>query len=100
VIPSRRNARPWKETTPGAEARNESLRATKRLGRAIWRTWSGSHRRRRIAARMRGLKLGLKLVGERLMARTLDRQTTELHIRAALLNRLTRLGIPETMPVA
>ena len=32
----------------------------------------------------------LKLLGERLMARDFDRQTTELHIRAALLNRFTQ----------
>ena len=32
----------------------------------------------------------LKLLGERLMARDFDRQTTELHIRAALLNRFTK----------
>ena len=35
VIPTRRNGRPWKETTPGARARNEILRATKRLGRSM-----------------------------------------------------------------
>ena len=34
------------------------------------------------------------------MARTLDRQTTELHVRAALLTRFTRLGTPETRRVA
>ena len=96
VIPTRRNGRPWKETTPGAEARNEILRATRRLGRTIWRSWSGYHRRSRVEAKMRCLKL----LGERLMARDFDRQTTELHIRAALLNRFTRLGIPETQRVA
>jgi hypothetical protein len=42
----------------------------------------------------------LKLLGERLTARTPDRQTAELHIRAALLNRFTTLGTPETVPVA
>ena len=41
VIPTRRNGRPWQETTPGAQARNEILRATRRLGRSIWRSWSG-----------------------------------------------------------
>ena len=96
VIPTRRNGRPWKETTPGAEARNEILRATRRLGRTIWRSWSGYHRRSRVEAKMRCLKL----LGERLMARDFDRQTTELHIRAALLNRFTRLGTPETQRVA
>ena len=96
VIPTRRNGRPWTEATPGAQARNDILRATKRLGRSIWRTWSGYHRRSRVEAKMRCLKL----LGERLMARDFDRQTTELHIRAALLNRFTRLGTPETQRVA
>ena len=34
------------------------------------------------------------------MARTSDRQTAELQIRAALLNRFTQLGTPETVRVA
>lgn len=42
----------------------------------------------------------LKLLGEGLMVRTFDRQTTGLHIRAALLDRFTRLSIPETQRVA
>lgn len=96
LIPTRRNGRPWKETTLGAHARNEFLRATRHLGRAIWRNWSGYHRRSRGEAKVRGLKLR----GERPMARTFDRQTTELHIRAALLNRFTRLGTPTTLRVA
>ena len=96
VIPTRRNGQPWKETTAGARARNDILRATRRLGRSIWRSWSGYHRRSRIEAKMRCLKL----LGERLMARDFDRQTTELHIRIALLNRFTRLGTPETTRVA
>ena len=96
VIPTRRNGQPWKETTAGAQARNEILRATRRLGRSIWRTWSGYHRRSRVEAKMRCLKL----LGERLMARDFDRQTTELHIRAALLNRFTRLDTPPTQRVA
>ena len=45
VIPARKNARPGLEATPGAQARNEILRATRRLGRTIWRRWSGYHRR-------------------------------------------------------
>jgi hypothetical protein len=96
VIPTRRNGRPWKETTPGAHARNEILRASRRLGRAIWRNWSGYHRRSLIEAKMRCMKL----MGERLMSRTANRQTAELQIRAALLNRFTALGSPETKRVA
>lgn len=96
VIPTRRNGRPWKETTPGTHARNDILRASRRFGRAIWRNWSGYHRRSLIEARMRCMKL----LGERLSARTPSRQTAELQIRAALLNRFTTLGAPETVRVA
>ncbi len=47
IIPPRRNAKPWKKDSPGAAGRNEALRAIKRLGRTIWRRWSGYHRRSR-----------------------------------------------------
>ena len=37
------DTRPWLENTPGAQARNDTVRATRRLGRTIWRRWSGYH---------------------------------------------------------
>ena len=92
VIPSRKNARPWLENTPGAKARNETVRSTRRLGRAIWRRWSGYHRRSLVETKMRCFKL----LGERVMARDFDRQVAELQIRAAILNRFTALGTPQT----
>ena len=42
IIPPRKNAKPWKPTSPGAIARNEALRASKYLGRAIWRPLSAA----------------------------------------------------------
>ena len=47
VIPPRKTAKPWKAVTAGAVARNEALRASKRVARTIWRRWSGDHRRSR-----------------------------------------------------
>lgn len=47
IIPPRKNAKPWKPDTPGAVARNDILRTSKRVGRTIWRRWSGYHRRSR-----------------------------------------------------
>jgi hypothetical protein len=38
-LPPRKNAKPWKPDTPGAIARNEILRTSKRVGRTIWRRW-------------------------------------------------------------
>jgi hypothetical protein len=57
------------------------------LGRAIWKKWSGYHRRSLVEAKMRCLKL----LGERIMSRDFDRQVAELQVRAALLNRSTQL---------
>jgi hypothetical protein len=47
VIPPRKNATPWKAITADAVARNEALRASDYLGRALWRRWSGYRRRSR-----------------------------------------------------
>ena len=52
IIPPRKNAKPWKTVTAGAVARNEALRASKYLGRALWRQWSGYHRRSRVETKM------------------------------------------------
>lgn len=95
VIPPRKNAKPWKPTSPGAVTRNEALRASKYLGRAIWRRWSGYHRRSRVESKMNCIKL----LGQSLMARDFDRQVAELQVRIAVLNGYTALGIPVTVPV-
>ena len=96
IIPTRKNGQLWKENTSGARARNETLRATRHLGRTIWKKWSGYHRRSLVETKMRCFKL----LGERVMARDFDRQVAELQVRAALLNRFTQLGSPVTIRVA
>ncbi len=95
VIPPRKNAKPWRTITAGAVARNEALRATKYLGRALWRRCSGYHRRSRVETKMQCVKL----LGQRLMARDFDRQVAELQVRIAVLNGYTALGIPVTEAV-
>ena len=95
VIPPRKNATPWKPSTAGAIARNEALRASKYLGRAIWRNWSGYHRRSRIETKMHCMIV----LGQRLMARDCDRQVAEVHVRIAFMNGYTALGIPVTETV-
>jgi len=95
-LPPRKNAKPWKPSTAGAIAPNEALRASRSPGRAIWRKWSGYHRRSRAETKMRRVKL----LGQSLVARDFDRQVAELQVRAAVLNRYTALGIPVTEPIA
>ena len=95
VIPPRKNAKPWKPSSAGARARNEAVNASRYLGRAIWRKWSGYHRRSRIESKMNCIKL----LGQSLMSRDFDRQVAEIQIRVAVLKRYTSLGIPVTVPV-
>jgi hypothetical protein len=96
VIPPRQNGKPWKETRAGASVRNNALKACARLGRAIWKKWSGYHRRSLVETKMHCFKR----LGERVMARTFERQVAELQVRVALLNRFTHLGCPITVPMA
>lgn len=95
VIPPRKNAKLWKPDTPGARARNEAVRSTRYLGRALWRHLTGYHRRSRVETKMHCVKL----LGQRPSARDFDRQVAEIQIRAAILNGFTALGIPETVTV-
>jgi len=90
VIPPRKTAKPLKTATAGAVARNKALRASKYPGCALWRRWSGYHRRSRVETK---LHCG-KLPGQRLMARDFGRQVAEFRIRVALLNGFAALGIP------
>ena len=95
IIPPRKNAKLWKPDTPGARARNEAVRSSKYLGRALWRQLTGYHRRSRVETKMHCVKL----LGQSVSARDFDRQVTEIQIRAAILNEFTALGIPETVTV-
>lgn len=94
VIPPRKNGKPGREHAAGAAVRNDALRSCRRLGRAIWKRWTGYHRRSPVEAKMPCFKL----LGERVMSRDCDRQVAELQIRAAILNRFTALGTPLTQP--
>lgn len=69
--------------------------AARRLGRSIWKKWSGYHPRSLVETKMRCFKL----LGERIIERDFDRQVGELQVRAAVLNRFTRLGTPVTVPM-
>jgi hypothetical protein len=70
VILPRKKAKPWNPTSAGAISRNEAVNALRYLGRAIWRRWSGYHRRSGIETKMQCVKL----LGQSLMATDFDRQ--------------------------
>jgi hypothetical protein len=95
IIPPRKNAQFWKSHTPGNRARNEALKGVRRLGRTIWKQWSGYHQRSLVETKMHCFKR----LTDNVMARDFDRQVAELQICAAILNRFTRLGTPKTARV-
>ena len=95
IIPTRKNAKPWNYQRSGVTVRNAILAAMRRLGWKIWKKWSAYHRRSLVETKMRCFKL----LGERVMARDFDRQVAELHLRAAILNRLRTLSTPTTVAV-
>ena len=96
IVPIRENGRPWKEDCPAAKARNETLRAAKHYGRASWKHWTGYRARSRVEAKTRCLEA----FGERIAERDPDRQTAEIHIRAAPMNRFSALGTAEIVRAA
>src|SRR5918997_6471598 len=82
--------------TAGAGERDETLRAIRRLGRRLWKRWSGHHRRSLAETAMSRLKR----LGERLGARDPARRVAEVQVRGAILNTLNRLGMPDTIVLA
>ena len=94
IIPPRKNARIRRGSA--FVYRNAAIAACRRLGRSLWKRWSGYQRRSLVETKMHCIKR----LGERVMSRTFERQVNELHIRAAILNRFTELGRPQTAAVA
>ena len=93
VIPPRRNAQIRKGKF--FEHRIAAIAACRHLGRSIWKRWIGYHRRSLVETKMNCIKR----LRERVMSCTFERQVNELHIRAAILNRFTELGRPQTAVV-
>ncbi|MET4574964.1 hypothetical protein ABIE13_000061 [Ottowia thiooxydans] len=75
-----------------APHRNEAVKARKQVGRAIWKCWSGYHRRSLVETKMNCFKR----LGEKVMVRTFERQVAKLSIRTSILNQFTALGTPQT----
>lgn len=107
IIPIRKNRRPWKDDCPAARARSETLRATRPYGRAFCKRWTGCHARSRAEAKMPSpVRLNrwrsqarLKAFGDRIAARDPDRQTAEIQIRIARMNRFSALGTADIVRV-
>lgn len=96
TIPPRRDAVLWTETPTTPHPRNTNLRRVWEVGRTAWKEESGYHRRSLAETAMFRFKT---IFGDRLAAREEQRQQTEARIKCAALNRMTRLGMPESYRV-
>lgn len=99
LIPPRKNARIWRHGNTKAERlkRDENLRSIRKHGRKEWKKNSGYHVRSLSETAMFRLKT---IFGDSLSARLLETQTTQALVRCAALNRMTRLGMPQSYKVA
>jgi Transposase DDE domain len=73
--------------------RNRNLRGVKKHGLKGWKKRSGYHRRSLVETAFFRLKT---VFSDKLRSRRDDTQTTEAMIRCSALNRMTRLGLPDS----
>lgn len=93
TIPPRRNAVVWEEKGSEAHPRNAIMRRMAEIGRKEWKEESGYHRRSLAETAMFRFKT---IFGDHLDARETQRQESEARIKCAALNRMTRLGMPDS----
>jgi len=93
TVPPRRDAVLWAETPTTPHPRNANLQRVWKVGRNTWKEESGYHRRSLAETAMFRFKT---IFGDHLSAREEQRQKTEARIKCAALNRMTRLGMPES----
>jgi len=99
AIPPRRDARIWQHGNSSKPPlpRDQNLRRIRQVGRKRWKQQVGYHRRSLAETAVFRFKI---VFGNTLSARSLPRQITEARIKAAALNRMTQLGMPDSYAVA
>lgn len=99
AIPPRKGARIWQHGNSKSERhkRDENLRGVRQVGRKQWKKESNYHRRSLAETTMSRFKT---IFGDRLRTRQTDNQFKELLLKAAILNRMTHLGMPDTIKVS
>lgn len=99
IVPPRRDAKIWQHgnSKKAPLPRDQNLRRIRRIGRKKWKQESGYHRRSLAETAVFRFKI---IFGNTLSTRTLPRQMTEARVKAAALNRMTQLGMPDSYRVA
>jgi IS5 family transposase len=86
-----------KNPSDGQKLRNQLIRDRRKLGgKKKWKKESGYHRRSLVETHMFRLKT---ILGGSLKSRDFKNQKTEAKLMANILNKMTSLGMPETVPI-
>lgn len=98
AIPPQKNAKIWKHGNSQGEKllRDENLRHIRRTGRAKWKRESNYHRRSKAETAMFRYKT---IFTDKLQSRKQENQFQEMHIKSAILNQMTHLGMPDSYKI-
>ncbi len=97
AIPPRENATTWPDKSgESPHPRNQILERIELVGRKKWKEESDYHRRSLAETAVFRYKT---IFGDRLTARTPDAQVAESYTRCHALNKMTKLGMPESYRV-
>ncbi len=96
VIPPRKTASPSKPAEEVLLQRDAAIRRIAEVGRRQWCKEAGAHQQARAENGMFRYK---RILGESLRGKTLATQRTEAKIGVLVINRMTALGMPVSVPV-
>lgn len=98
LVPPQKNAKIWQHGNSKASPhkRDENLRQIRKTTRKKWKINSGYHIRSLSETAMFRFKT---IFGEKLNAREFRRQRTEFLIKASILNKMTKMGMPDSYAI-
>ena len=97
IVPPRSTAVPSAAAETAPTQRDQHLQLIAEHGRMGWQKASGYTRRALAEATIGRFK---RVIGDGLRARTDQRQTTEINVAVAVLNRMLELGRPKSVRIA
>ncbi len=96
AIINRNDATQYRTNWVGMQTRNSYVRRIRQIGRKRWKQEANYHRRSLAETGMYRLKT---VFGSKLRTRNITNQSVEMQLRCKVLNLMTQLGMPESVPI-
>ena len=97
IIPPQKGAVLSPESATAMQERNRHIRSIHRIGRREWHLWSGFTKRSRVENVVHRYKA---ILGREMKSRTVAGQRVEARIGCRILNKMAKLGMPESYRAA